>query len=135
MPPLIPLMKAAFDGWFLDPPPPEAANTTNNATNGNADGNATSACGDKCLTYSLGSPFGSGPAQPAGTRVDPVPGDASDSQQQQGGVDARFSQRRLWAFFYRNMEGHHLHTVGLEVAIDVDSKYRIVTWTCLYRHV
>lgn len=100
--PLIPLMKAAFDGWYLGP-------------KGEDNDTKIEPCGEKCLTFSVGAPFGSGPAQPSGSRVDPV-----NNTEGQEGKDARFSQRRLWVFFYRNMEGHHLHTVGLEVAFDVE---------------
>lgn len=100
--PLTPLMKAAFDGWYLGP-------------KGEDNETKIEPCGEKCLTFSVGAPFGSAPAQPAGTRVDP-----DNKTGGQEGKDVRFSQRRLWVFFYRNMEGHHLHTVGLEVAFDVE---------------
>jgi hypothetical protein len=63
--PLITLMKQAFDGWWYDP------------------GNA---CGNRCLVYSLGAPFGAGPAAAPGTRVGPGDG-----------------KRWLWVFFYRNL--------------------------------
>ncbi|KAF6249317.1 copper amine oxidase [Scenedesmus sp. NREL 46B-D3] len=89
--PLVPLMKEAFDGWWYDP------------------GSSNSSCGSRCLVYSLGAPFGAGPAAAAGTRVGPG-----------SGVEGR---RWLWAFFYRNLEGHHLHTVGLELQLDVSGAH------------
>jgi hypothetical protein len=66
--PLVPLMKEAFDGWWFDP---------------------RSRCGSRCLAYSLGAPFGAGPAAAAGTSAGP---------------GSRLEGRRwLWAFFYRNL--------------------------------
>eukprot|EP00883_Tetradesmus_obliquus_P007111 jgi/Sobl393_1/17703/SZX72720.1 len=84
--PLVPVIKQAFDGWYYDP---------------------GSTCGSRCLVYSLGAPFGAGPAAAGGTRVGP------------GSADGK---RWLWIFFYRNLEGHHLHTVGLELQLDVSTE-------------
>lgn len=60
-------MKEAFDGWYYDP---------------------GSTCGSRCLVYSLGAPFGAGPAAAGGSRVGP------------GSTDGK---RWLWIFFYRNL--------------------------------
>jgi hypothetical protein len=66
--PLLGLMKEAFDGWWYDP---------------------GSRCGSRCLVYSLGAPFGAGPAAAAGASVGP----GSSVQ----------GRRWLWVFFYRNL--------------------------------
>lgn len=84
VPKLNPLLNQTLDGWMYDP-------------------NGTT-CAPRCLTFSLGAPFGASAAAAAGSKVD------------QGSEGA---QRWLWAYYYRNMEGHHLHTVGLEVQLDV----------------
>lgn len=78
------MLNVTLDGWTFD------ANGTT--------------CGSKCLTFSLGAPFGSGAAASSGSIM---------------GNNSAGAQRYMWAYFYRNQEGHHLHTVGLEVQIDV----------------
>jgi hypothetical protein len=68
--PLVSLMKEAFDGWWYDP---------------------GSSCSSRCLVYSLGAPFGAGPAAAAGSSVGP--GSSMEGR------------RWLWVFFYRNLVG------------------------------
>eukprot|EP00775_Hariotina_reticulata_P009066 gene9066-9236_t len=90
---LAPLMKLHLDGFYFD---------------------AAGECKPKCLTFSLGAPFGSGPPQPPGAVIGSrqVPGGAGSASKND------LQQRWLWVFFYRDLEGHHLQSVGLEFRID-----------------
>jgi hypothetical protein len=86
-------MKAHLDGFYFD---------------------AAGSCKPKCLTFSLGAPFGSGPPQAPGTVIS-----SSSSRRTAAGAGSNeLQQRWIWVFFYRDLEGHHLQSVGLEFRID-----------------